>query len=159
MIIVQSLLLNRICVAFCCYHVFNQAQRFQFLSLRRRRLARRRQRQRLRRLEQQRQQHLERLWQMREPWRLVWASLILFLVVDTDCEVDARTGVPIQDGAGALETLMEAGIENKSLKEMMIMIFQYVRQQPRATGTAIATTTATAPRVQAVSLENIPYLS
>ena len=97
---------------------------------------------------------------MREPWRLFWASLFLFLVVDADCKVDARTGVPVQDGAGALETLLEAletlleaGIDNKSLKEMMIIMFQYARRQPRATGTAIATATATTPRVKAVLVE------
>ena len=89
-----------------------------------RRLARRRQRmaQRRRRLNRTR---------LVVPWTLV-CILITLLLMDADTLVDARTGVPMEEGAGARQTLQDAIMNNKGIKETMIVLFQYARHQNTA---------------------------
>ena len=52
--------------------------------------------------------------------------------MDADTEVDARTGVPMEEGAGAWLTLQDAIMDNKGIRETIIILFQYARQEPRA---------------------------
>ena len=65
----------------------------------------------------------------------VWAILcilhILILMVDSS-EVDARTGVPLQEEAGARQIIQDAVINNNSFKETMIQLVQYARPRPEA---------------------------
>ena len=127
LISLHFLLLNfaRGLVAYYCYILLARAHRPQCLARPRRRLARRRQRM------AQRRRRLNRSNLVR-PWTLV-CILITLLLMDADTEVDARTGVPMEEGAGAWLTLQDAIMDNKDIKETIILLFQYARQEPRAT--------------------------
>ena len=69
-----------------------------------------------------------------EPWPVVCILIILLLMdadTEVDAEVDARTGVPMEEGAGARQTLQDAIMDKRGPTETMIMLFQYARHQSK----------------------------
>ena len=61
-----------------------------------------------------------------EFWAIFCVLLALTLMSDIS-EVDARTGVPLEEETGARQIIQDAIMDNKSFKETMIILFQYAR--------------------------------
>ena len=64
-------------------------------------------------------------------WAIFCILQIVYLMADMS-EMDARTGVPLEEETGARHYIHQAVMENKSFKETLIRLFQYARPVPRA---------------------------
>ena len=63
-------------------------------------------------------------------WTYFCILLTLALMLDLG-EMDARTGVPLEEQNRARQYIQDAVMDNKSFKETMIILFQYARPVPR----------------------------
>ena len=64
-------------------------------------------------------------------WAMFCTFLTLILMADMS-EMDARTGIPLEEEAGARQCIQDAIMENKTFKETMIILVQYARPAARA---------------------------
>ena len=64
-------------------------------------------------------------------WAIFCILQIVYLMADIS-EMDARTGVPLEEETWAGQYIQEAVMDNKSFKETLIRLFQYARPMPRA---------------------------